>query len=140
MTQLADTPGPVASFEEHPLYLEAMNDLAAGDEATAVAKLKLLAALYPDEPTLQELAVRTELRTAISTSTPIPVEHGQPGRTLRNLVLLFLALVVGLMSIAGFIVTYDLQVRPIREASEQKARLLSLRQRSQQQSDDTADE
>jgi len=49
MAEQMEEPGPTVPFDQHPLYQAAMDDLAAGDEATAVAKLKLLAALYPKE-------------------------------------------------------------------------------------------
>jgi len=115
-----------------------MDDLAAGDEATAVAKLKLLAALYPKEQTLQDLAVRVDLKVALAVSSDeattrerVPVPHGQPTRSLRTLLLLFLMLAAGLVGIAGFIIGYDLMVRPVREAKETEIALESVRQSGQ---------
>ena len=119
-----------------------MDDVAAGDEATAAAKLKLLAALYPKEQTLQDLAVRVGLKVALAGSSAEAtikeksvVRRGQPGRGLRNLLLILAVLVVGLVGVASFLVTYDLMVRPVREASETASALVSLRQTGQRRLD-----
>ncbi len=115
-----------------------MEDLAGGDEATAVAKLKLLAALYPKEQTLQDLAVRVDLKVALADS---PAEatakeraatpRGQPTRGLRNLLLLLVMVAAGLVGIAGFIIGYNLMVAPVREARETEMAIESARQTGQ---------
>ena len=114
-----------------------MDDMAAGDEATAAAKLKLLAALYPKEQTLQDLAVRIELKMALAApsaeiaSIKSAVPHGQPRRGLRDLLLLLLLFVAGLMGIAGFIISYNVMVRPVKKAQETRVALQALRQTGQ---------
>lgn len=115
-----------------------MEDLAAGDEATAVAKLQLLAALYPKEQAVQDLAVRVGLKVALVPSSAeamsrerAAVPHGQPRRGLRNLLLLLVMLAMGLAGIAGFIVSYNLIVRPVRDARETEMALESVRQTGQ---------
>ena len=138
MAEHREEPEPAIPFDQYPLYRAAMDDLAAGDEATAVAKLKLLAALYPDEQALQDLAVRIELKSALATypsealiKEASAVPRGQPRQGLRNLLLLLVALAVGLVGIAGFVVTYDLMVRPVRVARETEMALDALRQTGQ---------
>jgi tetratricopeptide (TPR) repeat protein len=138
MAEYMEEPGPTVPFDQHPLYQVAMDDLAAGDEATAVAKLKLLAALYPQEQTLQDLAVRVDLKMALEVSSAeatskerSSVPRGQPRQGLRNLLLLFLILAAGLVGIAGFIIGYDLMVRPVREARETEIAIESVRQTGQ---------
>jgi hypothetical protein len=138
MAEDIEEPGPTVPYGQHPLYQAAMDDMAAGDETTAVAKLRLLAALYANEPALQDLAVRVELKVAFADSPAeamakerSAVPRGQPRRGLRTLLLLLVALVVGLVGIAGFIVTYDLMVRPVRDARATEMALESLRQTGQ---------
>jgi tetratricopeptide (TPR) repeat protein len=108
-----------------------MDDIAAGDEATAAAKLQLLAALYPDEQSLRDQAMRVELRAALATSAPVAPERGRPTRGLRNTLLLLLALAAGLIGIAGFAMIYGMTVRPARVARETETVLESLRQTGQ---------
>jgi tetratricopeptide (TPR) repeat protein len=138
MAEQMEEPGPTVPFDQHPLYQAAMDDLAAGDEATAVAKLKLLAALYPKEQTLQDLAVRVDLKAALAVSSAkatsrerAAVPRGQPRRGLRNLLLLLLMLAVGLVGIAAFIIGYNLMVRPAREATQTEVAIDSMRQTGQ---------
>lgn len=142
MAERIEEPGPTLPYGEHPLHQAAMDDLAAGDEATAVAKLKLLAALYPKEQTLQDLAVRVDLKAALAGSSAEAtikersvVPRGQPRRGLRNLLLVLAVLVAGLVAVAAFLITYDLTVRPVRQASETASALASLRQTGQRRLD-----
>ena len=138
MAEHKEEPGPTVPYEQHPLYQAATDDLAAGDEATAAAKLKLLTALYPKEQTLQDLAVRVELKVALAPSSAeakskerAPVPHGQPARGLRDVLLLLLVLVAALAGVAFFIVSYNVMVRPVKEASETQVALQSLLQTGQ---------
>jgi len=119
-----------------------MDDLAAGDEATAVAKLKLLAALYPDEKTLQDLALRVDLKSTLATypseattKEASAAPRGQPKQGLRNLLLLLVALAVGLVGIAFFVVTYNLVVQPVRVARETEIAIEALRETGQRRLD-----
>ncbi len=138
MAEHKEEPGPTVPYEQHPLYQAARDDLAAGDEATAAAKLKLLTALYPKEQALQDLAVRVELKVALAPSSAeakskekVAVPHGQPTRGLRDLLLLLLVLVAGLAGVAFFIVSYNVMVRPVKEARETEVALQSLLQAGQ---------
>ncbi|MGD9049194.1 MAG: hypothetical protein PVF77_14145, partial [Anaerolineae bacterium] len=49
-------------YEQHPLYEEAMQLLAAGDQAGACDALEQLAKAYPDEQAVHDLLLRMQLR------------------------------------------------------------------------------
>jgi tetratricopeptide (TPR) repeat protein len=77
-------------FQRHPLYEKAMQQMAGGEEAEALATLERLAQLYPDQKAVQDLLLRMQLRTTFSTTDYIPVEHTQPTPVLRSIVVVLL--------------------------------------------------
>lgn len=94
-------------FEKHPLYDEAMQKARGGDEAGAVAALRRLAELYPDEQFIKDLLLRFQLRTTFSTDEHIAVDHTQGTPALRTMVLLLLAVTACLVIITAGIAVYN---------------------------------
>jgi tetratricopeptide (TPR) repeat protein len=86
-------------FEKHPLYDEAMQKARNGDEDGAIAALRRLAELYPEEQFINDLLLRFQLRTTFSTEEHIPVDHAQGAPALRTMVLLMLAVTACLVII-----------------------------------------
>ena len=93
-------------FEKHPLYDEAMQKARDGDEAGAVAALRRLAELYPDEQFISDLLLRFQLRTTFSTDEHIAVDHAQGAPALRTMVLLLLAVTACLVIVTAGIALY----------------------------------
>jgi tetratricopeptide (TPR) repeat protein len=116
------------TFKEHELYQAAMQATAGGDEAQALARLEDLAELYPREQAIQDLIVRTRLRSTLSTSEPAPVVHSEPTPVLRRLVLALLALTVVLVGIVGFSYAYQKIVVIARIEHANQVELNTLRQ------------
>ena len=129
MAESKESPDNETSFQEHPLYHEAMEQMADGDGAGAAATLRELAASFPQEQLLKDLLVRTELRTTLAQSGPAPAVHNAPAPTLRRVLLVLLAIAVGLIGIAGFAAAYDRIVNP--RIDDQELYINSLRQDSQ---------
>jgi tetratricopeptide (TPR) repeat protein len=86
-------------FEKHPLYDEAMQKARNGDEDGAIAALRRLAELYPEEQFINDLLLRFQLRTTFSTEEHIQVDHAQGAPALRTMVLLMLAVTACLVII-----------------------------------------
>ena len=114
-------------FEEHPLYAEAMEQLAGGDGAGAAEQLRQLAGIYPDEEVLRELLLRTELQAAVGSPASVPAEHRPPTPVLRYLLLILLIGSATLALGAGLLAGYDRFVRPLLETRQQEAHIESLR-------------
>jgi hypothetical protein len=93
-------------FEKHPLYDEAMQKARNGDEDGAIAALRRLAELYPEEQFINDLLLRFQLRTTFSTEEHIPVDHAQGAPALRTMVLLMLAVTACLVVITASIALY----------------------------------
>lgn len=107
MTEGNDRPSTPGSFKEHKLYAEAMEQLAAGDGDAAVARLRQLAEIYPEDEQLRELLLRTEFQAAVASTAAVPAEHRAPSPLLRNLLLFLLLTAIGMAMIAGLITVYN---------------------------------
>jgi tetratricopeptide (TPR) repeat protein len=130
MAESKEPPDKV-SFQEHPLYREAMQQMAAGDSTEATAKLRQLAELFPQEQLLRDLLVRTQLRATLTSSGPAPAVHSTPAPPLRRLVLLLLVITVGLVGVAGFAAAYDRLVHSSQVDRQQELHINALRQDGQ---------
>ena len=117
-----------STFEDHPLYHTAMEQIAQGDQTGAIANLRSLAELFPHEPLLQDLLVRTELRATLADQAPAPPAHSEPAPVLRRILLTLLALMIVLVGITGFVAAYARLVIPAKEDSRQEMYISSLRQ------------
>ena len=93
-------------FEKHPLYDEAMQKARSGEEDGAIAALRRLAELYPEEQFINDLLLRFQLRTTFSTEEHISVDHAQGAPALRTMVLLMLAVTACLVIITAGIALY----------------------------------
>ncbi len=93
-------------FEKHPLYGEAMQKARNADEDGAVAALRRLAELYPEEQFIRDLLLRFQLRTTFSAEEHIPVDRAQGAPALRTMVLLMLAVTACLVVITASIYLY----------------------------------
>lgn len=131
MTESNEPPADGVTFEEHPLYHEAMEQMAQGNDRGAIAKLRELAERFPQEPLLQDLLVRTELRVALADQKPIPVAHHEPAPVLRRVLMMLLALMIVLVVITGFVAAYARLVTPAKESYRQEMLINSLRQEGQ---------
>jgi hypothetical protein len=108
-------------FEKHPLYDEAMQKARDGDEEGAVAALRRLAELYPDEQFIKDLLLRFQLRTTFSAEDHIAVDHTQGTPVLRTMVVLLLAVTACLVIVTAGIAAYNRWWLPMSRAQEQSA-------------------
>jgi hypothetical protein len=108
-------------FERHPLYDEAMQKARDGDEDGAVAALRRLAELYPEEQFINDLLLRFQLRTTFSTDEHISIDHTQGTPVLRTMVLLLLAVTACLVIVTAGIAAYNRWWLPMSRAQEQSA-------------------
>lgn len=131
MTESKEAANKDTSFDQHPLYRAAIQQLAEGQETEAAAKLRQLSELYPQEQTIRDLLVRTELRASFAMPEQVPSVHSQPTPILRRVVLFLLAITAGLIVIAGFVAVYDQLVAPAVENKQQEIFIESLRQDGQ---------
>lgn len=115
-----------ASYIRDPLYEQAMQQMAAGDESEALATVERLAELYPEEQFIQELLLRLQLRTTFGTSDYIRVEHSQPTPVLRTVVLLLLGITSCLVLVAGLAAAKNRWYDPMVEAEEMDTYIQSL--------------
>ena len=67
MAESKETRDDQVPYDQHPLYQEAMQQLAVGDESGATDTLEGLAGLYPDEQAVHDLLLRTQLRATFGT-------------------------------------------------------------------------
>lgn len=131
MTKEDDETRLPEEFEEHELYAEAREQLARGEDQGAVERLQQLAELYPDEPSLRELLLRTELQAAVGSSASVPAEHRPPTPVLQYM-LLFLLIGSGILGLgAGLMVGYREFVKDRVEVRQQEVRIESLWRESQ---------
>ncbi len=113
-------------YDEHPLYDEAMQQLASDDEAGAVASLQRLAELYPNQKDIQGLLVRLQLRTTFGSADYIQVERPQAAPILRSIVLLMLGITACLVMAAGLAAAYNRLWVPTARARQQEETINSL--------------
>lgn len=114
------------SFERHPLYKEAMQQIVAGDEDGAIATLKRLIERYPEEQALQDLLVRLQLRSTFGGGDYIPVDHSQGAPVLRTLVLVLLAITTCLVIGTAIVAIYNNWWVPEAEAQQMEAQIKAL--------------
>jgi outer membrane protein assembly factor BamD (BamD/ComL family) len=132
MADIDREPNSNTTYEQHPLYQAAMKRMAAGDQEGMIEKLRRLANLYPKEQALQDLLVRTELRTTLATSGPVVAERSGPTPFLRRAVLFMLVLTIGLAIVVGFGAAYNRIVSPARDNKEEELHIEALKQEAQQ--------
>jgi outer membrane protein assembly factor BamD (BamD/ComL family) len=108
-----------------------MRVLDRGDAADAAAKLRELTKLYPDEPQLQDVLVRTELQASLGDTKPAPVVRRSPAPALRRVVLILLGLTVCLIAMAGFAAAYVKFVGGSQDNRRQELYIQSLRREGQ---------
>jgi tetratricopeptide (TPR) repeat protein len=126
MAESKETRDAQVAYEQHPLYDEAMQQLAVGNEAGAFDALERLAKLYPDEKAVHDLLLRTQLRATFGTQVQIPIERTQPAPILRSAVLLMLALTACLVIVAGVTVAWSRIVGPMQDEQERSAYIQSI--------------
>jgi tetratricopeptide (TPR) repeat protein len=126
MADSKETRDDQVAYDQHPLYKEAMQRLAEGDESGAVKALEGLAKLYHNEQAVQDLLLRTQLRAAFGTQVQIPVEHTQPAPILRSAVLLMLILTACLVIVAAGTVLWNRIVGPRQVEQERSAYIQSI--------------
>ncbi len=131
MAETKAAPTNQTSYETDPLYQEVMQQLAAGDQAGASAKICQLIDRFPGEQALRDLLVRTQLRATVATSQPPPMVHSTAAPGLRSLVLILLAITIGLAGITGFVVAYNQIVIPAQLSQQQQLHIDELRQQAQ---------
>jgi len=120
------------TYDEHPLYRTAMRQLADGDEAGAVDKLRRLSQLYPQEKAIQDQIVRIELRATLASQEPVPQDRSQPAPMLRTIVTVLFAITACIVLVASFALVYDRLVRPLNQTGQQHRQLESMWQEGQQ--------
>jgi hypothetical protein len=110
-----------------------MKQLAKGDEAGAVDKLRRLTELYPREMALRDQLVRLELRTTLLAQSEAASQRRGPSPALRTLVYVLFALTIGAVILFGVAVAYD-QFKPTPPVVDLQATQVfnSLRQEAQQ--------
>ena len=113
-------------YDQHPLYQEAMQRFAEGDQSGASDVLEQLAKTYPDEQAVHDLLLRTQLRAAFGTQAQIPVERAQPAPLLRSAVLLMLVLTACLVVVAAGTAAYNRLVGPMNQEQERAVYLQSI--------------
>lgn len=126
MPESEQTRGDQVPYDQHPLYDEAMQQLAEGDESGAVNSLEKLAKLYPDEQAVHDLLLRVQLRATFGTQTQIPVERAQPAPILRSAVLLMLALTACLVVVAAGTAVYTRYFQDYDRAQEEATYIQSI--------------
>ncbi len=126
MAESKETRDDQVSYDQHPLYREAMQHVAEGDESGAANALQGLAELYPGEQAVQDLLLRTQLRAAFGTQVQIPVERAQPAPILRSAVLLMLALTACLVIVAAGTAAWNRLVTPIRADQERSTYIQTI--------------
>ncbi|MGD9146915.1 MAG: hypothetical protein PVI80_15220 [Anaerolineae bacterium] len=126
MAESKETRDDQVPYDQHPLYQEAMQQLAVGDESGATDTLEGLAGLYPDEQAVHDLLLRTQLRATFGTEVQIPVERTQPAPILRSAVLLMLALTACLVVVAAGTAAWNRLVTPVRAEQERSAYIQSI--------------
>lgn len=127
MSESDPMPDGATRFKDHSLYRAAMEQMADGDDAGALTKLRELVEMFPEEPVLRDILVRTELRATLATLEPGPSVYGAPAPLLRTVVLVLLAVAVGLAGIVGFTAAYDWLVRPAKQSRQVEMYMDSLR-------------
>jgi outer membrane protein assembly factor BamD (BamD/ComL family) len=115
-----------ASYEQHPLYSEAVKLMADGDEVAAMEALERLSELYPDEQAVQDLLLRIQLKTTFGDADYIRVEHAQPTPVLRTVVMLMLGLTACLVLVTGLAAAYNRWWEPRVRAQEQEDSIEAL--------------
>lgn len=125
-------------FEQHEFYRLAMQQIAEGEDEAAVANLRSLIDLYPDEEGLRDLLVRTNLRTATVVPEEVSRPPGPPPPILRRVILLLMFVAVLLAGAVAFAVAYENFVRPVRELASQRAKVANLREDFEGYLDDRA--
>jgi len=126
MTEPKATRGKQTPFHRHPLYEEAMKQMAEGDNVAAAVTLKRLAELYPEEQAIQDLLLRVQLRTTFESTDYIQVDHSPATPGLRNMVLLLMAITACLVVITGMTAVYRRWYLPNVVAREREAYINSL--------------
>lgn len=119
------------SYKDHPLYLAAMRVLDRGDAEDAAAKLRELAKIYPDEPHLQDVLVRTELQASLGDSQPAPTVHRTPAPALGRVVLILLVVTICIIALAGFAAAYNHFVVKPSLIRDEEQRIVSLHEEVQ---------
>ena len=67
MAESEQTRDDQVPYDQHPLYKEAMQYSAQGDQSGAADALEQLVDLYPDEQAVHDLLLRTQLRATFDT-------------------------------------------------------------------------
>jgi hypothetical protein len=113
-------------FQRHPLYEEAMKQMAEGDAVAAAVTLKRLAELYPEEQAIRDLLLRVQLRTTFGTTDYIQVDHSPAAPGLRNMVLVLMAITACLVIITGMTAAYRRWYLPTVVAEQHEEYINSL--------------
>ena len=113
-------------YYQHPLYRKAMQQITDGDGTEAIASLERLAEAYPGEQPVQDLLLRTQLRTTFESNDYVRVDHTQPRPVVRNVMLLLLAITVCLVLVTGFTAAYNRVWLPRVRAQEEMQYVESL--------------
>ena len=119
-------------YYQHPLYRKAMRQITDGDGTEAIASLEHLAEAYPGEQPVQDLLLRTQLRTTFESDDYVRVDHTQPRPVVRNVMLLLLAITVCLVLVTGFTAAYNRVWLPRVRAQEEMQDVESLWQNGTQ--------
>jgi hypothetical protein len=114
-------------FDQHLLYIEALEHLEQREEATAVQKLEELAELYPREQAVRDLLLRLQLRGVFPEDVEVR-EPRPPGPSwVRTAVMALLGITVLMVIIVGFSLAYQAVVVPTATAQQELRQLEALR-------------
>ena len=114
-------------FDQHPLYVEALEYLEEGQQARAAGKLEELSKLYPGEETIQDLLLRLQLRGVFPADEEVQVPRPPGPSWVRIAVMTLLGITVLLVAIVGFSFAYETIVVPTATAQQQRLELEALR-------------
>ena len=114
-------------FDQHPLYLQALEDLEEGQESRAAGRLEELSRLYPGEETIDDLRLRLQLRGVFPADEEVRVPRPPGPSWVRIVVMALLGITVLLVAIVGFSFAYETVVVPTATAQQQRLELETLR-------------
>ena len=110
MNQPLTTSVELPPLQEHPVYVDGMVYIDAGQWQKAYDSFRLLQEVYPDNPEVKNLFKEIQMRTTMAGYQPRPTSRHPQRRTMRWLFLgIGLLLFIGL---AGY-ATYEFWIRPV---------------------------
>ncbi len=103
-------PTELPSLQDHPVYLQGMDEIAAGQWQQAFQSLQLLKDIYPDDAEVKELLEQVQMRVAVAQFQPRQSSRTTKRPNIRLIVAALLGIVI--IALAAYAV-YVIWVNPV---------------------------